>query len=348
MKQFLFLLLIGVFFTVACKQKDKTQESSSQPETVLKAGSIEFPHTFKYEGNPLVRYQSATDPNAVVWDDKVWVYCSQDHPKTEGQGAYAVMDGYHVYSTTDMVNWTDHGEIMHSRDISWGIDGWLWAPGVARKDGTYYLYYPHKDTTETWRIGVATGASPTGPFTDVGKYIEGTQGIDPMVFIDDDGEAYLYWNIDGESFNFNNSTRMARLKPNMIELAEEVQKIDYAPKHVMETDTLRFLEGAFVNKIGDKYYFSYTNWQNGTHQGFYCIGDSPYGPFEWKGPMAPKPKDAQDHHSMIEYKGQWYYFYQIGAHDLKPEGYDGSRRVACFDSLFFNEDGTIQMVKHTR
>lgn len=345
------ILLVLAVLALSCGQQKKSQDQTTDSNPSQTVDGIQYPYEFKYEGNPLVRHHSATDPDAVVWDGKVWVYTSQDHPrKPDGKGVYEVMDGYHVYSTTDMVNWTDHGEIMHSRDVSWGIDGggWLWAPGVARKDGKYYLYYPHKDKEETWRIGVAIGNSPTGPFEDIGNYIEGLRGIDPMVFIDDDGEAYIYINMDGESYNFNNSTRVAKLKPNMIELAEEARMIDYAPRNVMETDTLRFLEGAFIHKKDGDYYFSYTNWQNNTHQGFYCIGESPYGPFEWKGPMAPKPVGAQDHHSIIEYNGDWYYFYQIGGNEFKPEGYDGSRRVASFDKLFYNEDGTIQMVEHTR
>lgn len=341
-------IILIMFIAMSCGSQKKSYEQSTDEAELRPANEIQYPHEFKFEGNPLVRYKSATDPDANVWDGKVWVYCSQDHQRRDdGTGAYAVMDGIHVYSTSDMINWTDHGEIMHSRDISWGVDGWLWAPGAARKDGKYYLYYPHKDKEEVWRIGVAIGDSPAGPFKDIGNYIEGLQGIDPMVFIDDDGEAYIYLNMDGESYNFNNSTRVARLKPNMIELAEEVRKIDYAPKNVLETDTLRFLEGAYMHKKDGVYYFSYTNWQNKTHQGFYCTGNSPYGPFEWQGPMAPKPQGAQDHHSIIEFKGDWYYFYQVGGNEFKPEGYFGSRRIMCFDKLYRNEDGTIKMVEHT-
>lgn len=348
MKSSFVLILSFLFLIVACKQQRKTQEKSSEKAEIT-SDTIVFPYNFKYEGNPLVRYQSATDPDVHVWDDKVYVYCSQDHPrKKDGKGSYEVMDGYHVYSSSDLINWTDHGEIMHSRDISWGLDGWLWAPGAVRKDGKYYLYYPHKDKKEVWRIGVATGDSPIGPFTDIGNYIEGLQGIDPMVFIDDDGEAYIYLNMDGEADNYNNSTRIAKLKPNMIELAEEARKIDYAPQSVLQTDTLRFLEGAFMHKKDGLYYFSYTNWQNKTYQGYYCIGDNPYGPFEWKGPMAPHPKNAQDHHSIIEFKDNYYYFYHVGGHEFKPEDYDGSRRIVCYDKLFYNEDGTIKMVEHTR
>jgi len=85
------------------------------------------------------------------------------------------------------------------------------------------------------------------------------------------------------------------------------------------------------------------------YQGYYAIGDSPYGPFEWKGAFVPKPSGAQDHHSIIEFKGEWYYFYHINTPEdqLKEMGWDGSRRIVCYDRLYYNEDGTIKMIEHT-
>ena len=322
----------GLMFLVliSCTSQEKSDEQASEA-----ASTITYPYEFTFEGNPLVRHHSATDPDVHVWDGKVWMYCSQDHQMREGdKGTYDVMDGYHAFSSSDLINWTDHGEIMHSRDISWGIDGWMWAPGAARKDGKYYLYYPHKDKEEVWRIGVAIADSPTGPFEDIGQPIEGLTGIDPKIFMDDDGQAYIY----------NNSAIVAKLKPNMIELAEDVRKIEYGPKEVMQSDTLKFLEGSYMHKKDGVYYYSYTNWKNKIHQGFYAIGDNPYGPFEWKGAMAPAQKGAQDHHSIIEFMGNWYYFYHIAGNEFKPENWKGERRIACFDKLFYNEDGTIKMV----
>jgi beta-xylosidase len=291
------------------------------------------------EGNPLVRHSSSTDPDVHVWDGVVWVYCSQDHQMQEGDdGTYDHMDGYHVFSSADLVNWTDHGEIMHSRDIEWGMKGWMWAPGAARKNGKYYLYYPHRDKKGMWRIGVAVGDAPQGPFKDIGHPIEGIGGIDPKIFIDDDGQAYIY----------NNSAIVAKLKANMIELAEKPRKIDYAPDDVMKDEQRRFCEGSFMHKKDDIYYYSYSNWKNPKYQGYYAMGKSPYGPFEWKGAMAPRPDGAQDHHSIIKFKDQWYYFYHIGGEEFKPKNWKGSRRIVCFDKLFYNEDGTIQGAKHTR
>lgn len=299
---------------------------------------IKYPYTFEYKGNPLVRHISATDPDVHVWDGVVWMYCSQDHAKQEGdKGNYDRMDGYHVFSSSDLIKWTDHGEILHSRDIAWAKGGWLWAPGAARKNGKYYLYCPVHDKSDKWRIGVAIGDSPAGPFKDIGHPIEGTEGIDPAIFIDDDGEAYLYCG----------SAKVAKLKPNLTELAEPLRQVEYAPAEVLNDPNRKFLEGSYMHKRNGIYYYSYTNFKNQEQQGFHATGKSPCGPFEWKGAMAPHPgKGAQYHHSVIEFKGQWYDFYHVGG--VKPSGYNGDYRIAAFDKLFHDEDGTIRMIEYTK
>lgn len=294
-----------------------------------------YPFNFTYNGNPLVRNHGAADPDAHVWNDTVWLYCSQDHEIVNGN-TYKTMDGYHVFSSADLIHWTDHGEVLHSRDVSWGVDGYMWAPGAARKNGKYYLYYPHIAKEGGWRVGVAISDRPEGPFKDIGHPIEGLSGIDPAVFIDDDGQAYIY----------NGHYTVAKLKENMIELAEEARSLDYAPRDVLDDDLRRFHEGPFMHKRNDIYYFSYSNFKNDNFQGWYAMSDNPYGPFKWMGPMAPNPQGAQDHHSVIEFKGQWYYFYHIAIPDL-PANKEGQGRIACFDRLYYNEDGTIQTVVHT-
>lgn len=341
MEKGIFLFVTVVFLSASCNQQKKTKDEDATDQTVTSVSDIEYPYEFQYKGNPLSRIHGAADPDVHVWDGTVWMYCSQDRNKdtTIHKKGYDSMDGYHVFSSKDMINWIDHGEILHSKDVDWGweLGGFMWAPGAARKDGKYYLYYPHKDKEGKWRIGVAVGDAPTGPFEDIGQPLEGLSGIDPKIFIDDDGVAYIY----------NNPGVVARLKPNMIELAEEAKKIVYAAEEVMENDTLRFLEGAFMHKKDGTYYFSYTNWKNKTYQGYYATADNPYGLFEWKGSMAPKPQGAQDHHSIIRFNDQWYYFYHIAIKEY-PKFKEGQGRIVCYDKLFYNEDGTIQMVKHTR
>jgi arabinoxylan arabinofuranohydrolase len=334
----LLLLTTAGLSCIAQKNLVNKHKSTNEATTI---GKLTYPYKFEFKGNPLSRMHSATDPDVVVWDNEVWMYCSQDRTvdSTRHKHHYDAMDGYHAFSTKDMIHWTDHGEIFNSFDVSWGWEkgGFLWAPSAARKNGKYYLYYPIKNREGKWRVGVAVGKTPIGPFKDSGKPLAGLSDIDPKVFIDDDGDAYIY----------NNVTVVAKLKPNMIEMAETPRKINYAPKNIMENDTLKSLEGTYMHKKDGKYYYSYTNWKNKNFQGYYAIGDNPYGPFEWKGAMAPRPNGAQDHHSIIEFKGQWYYFYHIATKDL-PKYKESQGRIACYEKMYYNPDGTIQMIKHTR
>ncbi len=282
-------------------------------------------------GNPIIKHDRSADPSAHVWEDgKIWIYASHDQDDATGYGS---MDGYRCYSSSNMVDWTDHGEILHSRDLisSNAQDGWMFAPDAAYKNGTYYLYYPHLTTNAGWKIGVATSDVPQGPFADQG-FIQETDHIDPTCFIDDDGAAYLIW---GGGYG---APKIAKLKDNMLELAEEPRSISFGSDN--------FGEGAYMHKRDGIYYFSYTDnefrggWPD---QSYYAMGDSPYGPFEYKGALKEAPEGAQDHHSIVEYKGNWYYFYHVGNHD----GGDLYRRNVCVDNLYYNEDGSIQPVVGT-
>ncbi len=281
-------------------------------------------------GNPIITHIRCADPSAEVWNDgQVWIYASHDEDDATD---YSSMDGYHAFSSYDLVHWTDHGEIFHADDVSWGNSdgGWMFAPDAAYKDETYYLYFPTLSNEWRWRVGVATSDRPEGPFTDIGHYIEGTNHIDPTCFMDDDGTAYLMWGGDSQG------PLIARLKENMIELAEDPRPVDYGADN--------FGEGSYMHKRNGIYYFSYTCNTCWPYQGFYATGDNPYGPFEYQGELNRIPPGAQDHHSMIEYHGQWYYFYHVGNY-----GTDGSayRRNICIDSLHYNPDGTMQEVVQT-
>ncbi len=289
-----------------------------------------FLPNFCFGTNPIIKHMRTADPSAHVWKDgkTVWLYCSHDMDTAMN---YSSMDEQHVFSSTDMINWTDHGIALQSKDISWGVPGFIWAPDCAFKNDIYYYYFPHKDKTNTWRIGVATSNKPQGPFKDIGKYIVGTHGIDPCCFVDDDGQAYLYF---GKNY-------VAKLKENMIELAEPAQEIKYGANNSRE--------GTYMHKRNGIYYYSYTDFKDTVNQGFYAMGTNPYGPFEYKGAVNRKPDTtagmhpAQDHHSIIDFKGQSYYFYHIGNYN----GGNGYRRNICVDYLYYNPDGTMQMVKQT-
>lgn len=344
-------ILFAVATILLCSIMVNTSTAQRASNDAVNIGKITFPYNFKYEGNPLSRLHGAADPSVHVWDGVVWVFTSQDRnmDSTKHRHHYAAMDGYHAFSSADMINWTDHGEIFHSSMLNqsqWGPtpENYMWAPGAARKKDkngvwTYYLYYPHnaKFGGERWVTGVATAPTPVGPYTDQGPLRADTMRMDPMVFIDDDGEAYIY----------SNSMIVAKLKSDMISLAETPRKIKYAPDSVLSNPLLRFCEGLYMHKKDGVYYLSYSNFRNNEYQSFYAMGKNPYGPFEWKGAMAPAPHGAQDHHSIIEFKGQWYYFYHI-AIDEFPKYKESQGRIVCFEKLFYNPDGTIQMIKHTR
>jgi arabinoxylan arabinofuranohydrolase len=285
--------------------------------------------------NPFVKHVRTADPSAHVWPDgKVWVYTSHDQDSAINYGS---MDGYRVFSSSDMVNWTDHGEILHSRDVSWTTPGNMFAPSAAYKDGMYYFYFPTMDRfTWKWRVGVATSSKPEGPFTDIGHYIEGTDSFDPCAFVDDDGTAYLYWG--GGSQGGDAIPKVAKLKDNMIELAEEPRIVDYGASQLDTSDM--FGEGAYMYKRNGIYYFSY----NG-RGGKYAMGDNPYGPFTFKGVVnANRNTGAQDHHSIIEYHNKWYFFYHVGNY----EGGTLFRRNVSVDYLYHNDDGTMQTVQLTK
>jgi hypothetical protein len=283
--------------------------------------------------NPIVRHLRTADPSAHVWaDGRLWIYTSHDMDNATN---YNNMDGYRVFSTSNLKTWVDHGEILHSRDVDWGMPGGglMYAPSAAFKNGTYYLYFPHmaRDIWK-WCVGVATSTRPEGPFTNRG-YVKGAHEIDPCCFVDDDGRAYLYWG-GGEKGPY-----AARLKDNMTELAEAPRTLDYGSDG--------FGEGVYMHKYLGKYYLSYTCFKCGQYQGHYAMGDSPLGPFVDKGSLSHNPPGAQDHHSMAEFKGQWYYFYHLGNYRNGPVKGSMFRRNICMDPMYYNEDGTIREVVQT-
>lgn len=283
--------------------------------------------------NPFVRDIYTADPSAHVWSDgRLYVYPSHDIEPPQGCD---LMDKYHVFSTDDMVHWTDHGEILSAAAVDWGRDegGFMWAPDCAYKNGTYYFYFPHptgsgEQWNSTWKIGVATSSEPAANF-EVQGYIEGLKSmIDPCVFIDDDGQAYLYYGGGGQC-------EAGKLKDNMMEIDGPMQQMQ---------GLVDFHEGSWVHKYNGMYYLSYSdNNASGGNQLRYAISDNPLGPWTYKGVYMKPTGSPTNHGSILPYKGQWYAFY----HNSLLSGHPWLRSI-CVDSLFYNEDGTIQMVGQTR
>ena len=285
--------------------------------------------------NPIIRDQFSADPTARVFEGKMYVYPSHDIPSPiERLKEWFCMADYHVFSSDDLVDWKDHGVIVSQERVPWvQADSYsMWAPDCVYKDGTYYFYFPATPKGEGKRgymVGVATSDKPYGPFVPQRRAIEGVRGIDPCVLVDKDGQSYIYW-AGGGMF-------MAKLKDNMLELASKPVRVEGLPDG--------FKEGPFVFERNGKYYFTFPWVQDKTETLAYAMGDSPMGPFEFKGLiMEQSPTGCwTNHHSIVEYKGQWYLFYH---HNDYSPAFDKNRSVRI-DSLSFNADGTIRLVKPT-
>lgn len=311
--------------------------------------------------NPVIRDQFAADPTARVFNNKVYVYPSHDIPAPEGQRQdWFCMADYHVFSSENLTVWTDHGMILSQEQVPWGkTDAYsMWAPDCVYKNGKYYFYFPNapKDG-RGFAVGVAIANQPEGPFTCVQEPIMGISGIDPCVLIDDDGSAYIYWS--------GMDIRGARLKENMLELDGELQEVkipkrDGMPKmppmkmggQVMEGLPDGFKEGPFAFKRNGWYYLTFpwvrgntSNGANPTETLAYAMSKSPLGPWDFKGIIMAEHDNHcwTNHHSILEYKGQWYIFYH--RNDFSPNM--DKRRSARIEKIAFNSDGTIQEVKQT-
>lgn len=283
--------------------------------------------------NPIFRNIYTADPSAHVWaDGRLYVYPSHDIAPPRGAD---LMDQYHVFSTNDMVNWVDHGEILRASQVPWGRPegGFMWAPDVAYRNGTYYFYFPHPSGTEwntTWKIGVATSSKPASDFRVQG-YIQGLESlIDPAVFVDDDGKAYFYYGGGGVA-------KGGRLKDNMMEIDGQMQTMQ---------GLVDFHEASWVHKRNGLYYLSYSDNHdsNGEHNRMrYATSTSPLGPWTYRGIYMDSTDSYTNHGSIVQYKGQWYSFY----HTSMLSGHDWLRSVSV-DKLYYNADGTIQLVKQTK
>ena len=232
-----------------------------------------------------------------------------------------------------MTTWTEHPVPLKASDFTWA-SGDAWAAHVVEHKGKFYWYVTvsHKDIHGK-AIGVAVADNPIGPFkdargsaiitndmtTDVGISWD---DIDPAVFIDDDGSAYLFWG--------NQSCRYAKLKDNMIEMDGDFKKIDLP----------RFTEAAYVHKHGDWYYLSYA--YDFPEKTAYAMSKSIHGPWEFKGILNEVAGNSNtNHQSIIHYKGNDYFIYHNGS---IPTAGASHRRSVCIDNLTYNPDGTIKRI----
>ena len=286
---------------------------------------------------PLFQTKYTADPSPLVVGDTLFLYTSHDASpedipdENEKSSAGFFMYDWLLWSTTDMVNWTEHGAVASLKDFPWrSRENGAWAIQTVERNGKYYLYAP----LHGHGIGVLEADSPYGPFKDsLGKPLVWDQSnwydIDPSVYTDDDGQAYMYWG--------NPHTFWAKLGNDMTSLTSEVNKLPHIPN---------YQEGPWFYKRNGHYYLGFASTCCPEALG-YAMSDSPTGPWEWKGYiMKPTQRDRGNHPGIVDYKGHSYVFGQN--YDLMHlETFEHhERRSVSATEITYNADGTIQEVPY--
>ncbi|MDB5248820.1 MAG: glycoside hydrolase [Segetibacter sp.] len=316
------LILPGLLFLHAgiftgCKPVSKSNTTNSNEATTA--------------GNPIITKKYTADPAALVYGDKVYLYTGHDEAPP-GKDFY-VMHDWLCYSSSDMVNWTEHPSPMSVKDFKWVQDD-AWAGQVIYRNGKFYWYaaMTHK-TIPGKAIGVGVSNSPTGPFKDaLGKALItndmttdakiGWDDIDPTVYIEDNGQAYLIWG--------NTKCYWAKLKDNMIELDGPIKIFDLK----------NFTEAPYIHKRKGWYYLSYASLF--PEKLAYAMSRSIEGPWEYKGILNEVAGNSNtNHQAIIDFKGKWYFIYHNG---VIPTAGGSFRRSVCIDYLNYNRDGTIKRI----
>ncbi|WP_437813876.1 glycoside hydrolase family 43 protein [Sorangium sp. So ce1078] len=291
---------------------------------------------------PIASHRYLADPASLVHDGRVYLYCSNDddNVKEDGSDNSYEMASIVAVSSSDMKNWTDHGEVMRvPRDVSWANDSW--APAMVERDGKIFMYFGNGGSG----IGVASSASPTGPFKDakgsalVTSSTPGASGpnmwlFDPGVFVDDDGQAYLYFGGNGEQ-----NARIIRLNDDMVSVSGSAIALTVP----------YFFEASWMHKRDGIYYLSYSTNPANEMRIDYLTSTSPTSGFKYGGTVgAQPPKNNNNNHAAIfEFGGAWYHAYHnrsIATDAGEPTGY---RRNLALEPLKYKEDGSIVPVTYT-
>jgi beta-xylosidase len=315
---------------------------------------------------PLVTHLYTADPSAHVFNDRIYVYPSHDRDSGVSDNdlgdQYDMVD-YHVFSMDDVGGEvTDHGVALALEDIPWAANQ-LWAPDAAARHGKYYLYFPARGHDGLFRIGVAVGDRPEGPFRAESDYIKGTYSIDPAVLVEDDA-AYLYFGglwggqLQEWTGNLHNRAgqeptgdapalfpRVARLADDMVSLDGDVQELRILDEHGVplraDDHDRRFFEAAWVHKRGDTYYLSYST--GDTHYLVYATSKSPLGPFTYQGRILEPVVGWTTHQSIVEHRGRWWLFH----HDASLSGGQNNLRCMKARDIFYDDAGKILPVEQT-
>ncbi|QDW28100.1 family 43 glycosylhydrolase [Pedobacter sp. KBS0701] len=288
--------------------------------------------------NPIIQTKFTADPAPMVYKDTVYLYTSHDEDNAgPGMGKFLMKD-WLLYTSTDMVNWTDHGAIASLKNFTWGKqDNGAWAPQCIERNGKFYLYCPVQGSG----IGVLVADSPYGPFKDpIGKRLIDDDhlwnDIDPSVFIDDDGQAYLYWG--------NPNLWYVKLNKDMISYSGEIVKVKDVGKEKGQTkaDAYHYQEGPWTYKRHDHYYLAYAS--TCCPEGIaYAMSKNATGPWDYKDYlMKPNEKSSGNHPGIIDYKGKSYLFGFNFRLNFMITDKHHERRSVCVEELSYNQDGTIQ------
>jgi hypothetical protein len=280
--------------------------------------------------NPFITHIYSADPSGHVWENDtttLWIYASHDVP---GTNHHATMFDYHVFSTTDLVNWTDHGRVLSVDDVDWAID-YAWAIDAIHWREKYYLIFcMHEKGTGMFRTGIAVSDVPQGPFKNIG-YIKGIEwGQDPAVFKDDDNRVYIYWGAGGSCFAAELNSDLLSIKPeSKINLTSQLTNV---------------FEGPWVHKYQGKYYLSYPGLNNGKwpEEMYYAMAERPLGPYVSKGKYIPefKGQAGTNHGSIVKFKGKWMALH----HSAMVSNGKSEVRSLMGDYLYYNPDGTIKTI----
>ncbi|MCB0777367.1 MAG: glycoside hydrolase family 43 protein [Chitinophagaceae bacterium] len=303
---------------------------------LLFQGSLLAQKESSYSGNPIFKGWYA-DPEAIVFGNKYWVYPTYSAPYNE----QVFMD---AFSSTDLVHWSKHEKVLDTSSIKWAKRA-MWAPAIIQKDGRYFLFFSANDIqndNEKGGIGVAVADDPTGPFRDhlghplIDKFYNGAQPIDQFVFKDSNGEYYIIYG----GWRHCNIARLKKDFTGIIPLDDGTMFKEITPEG--------YVEGPFLFKKGDKYYFMWSEggWGGPDYSVAYAIADSPFGPFKRIAKILqqdPAVATGAGHHSVIHNNksDNWYIVYH-----RRPLGEtDANHRVTCIDKMNFDKEGFILPVK---
>lgn len=282
-------------------------------------------------GNPLLTHVYTADPAALVEGNTLWLFAGHDF---EAEQRNYKMKDWLVFSTNDMKHWKEYPVPLKITDFSWAKSGDAFAGQVIARNGKYYWYV----STNWSGIGVAISDRPEGPYKDaLGKPLLTNKDcfasthswacIDPTVFTDDDGQAWLFWG--------NRECYYAKLKENMIEIDGEIRRLQF--------NGMKFTEAPWIHKRKGKYYLSYAT--EFPEKIAYAMADKIDGPYVYKGILNEIAGNSNtNHQAIVAYKGDWYFIYHNGG--INTGGNSFSRSI-CADKLFYNSDGTIKRIVMT-